>query len=81
MRIFAARFLGGFLIAPLSMPEMVDGDRIAALAICLVVDPAFLFADIAFRVLAPVPLPATPFFGAFLGCFMFLAFVVSELSL
>ena len=63
--MFAARFFGGFLMVPVSIRFIVLSSRLAALAICLVVDPRFLAADIAFLAAPPVFLPATPFFGDF----------------
>ena len=59
-----ARFPGGFFIVPFSINAMVLSSRIAAVAMFLVVEPRFLAAEIALRVLGPVLLPATPFFGA-----------------
>ena len=61
--ILAVRFAGGFLIVPFSISAIGLGSRIAAFAICSVVEPFFLALDIAALAFVPVPFPATPFFG------------------
>ena len=52
---------GGFFISPDSMALIVLGERLAALAICAVVEPLFRAAEIARLAPPPVFLPAEPF--------------------